>query len=117
MKTKFSRKKSKTHIENGVRSTLNNDITDRTFTICHSDVHETNAEFQEFIDDCLTYFNRFEKHCVIVVKIVPSAHRTPAHFTLTNSFKNHYEEKNEQNELKNKLEQLKRAKVAIYLIV
>ena len=96
--TKSSHIKSATHIENEVISRINNNLTDRTYTYINPDFAKVDDLVKRAIDDCTKYFHRFKYKCVFVVKFNHATHGTTNFFTITNMFKNQYEEINEANE-------------------
>ena len=102
--TKSSHIKSAAHIENEVFSRINNDLTDKTYTYINPDFEKVDNLVERAIGDCTKYFLRFKYICVFVVKFNHAAHGTTNHFTITNMFKNQYEELNEANELSHQLD-------------
>ena len=97
--TKSSHIKSATHIENEIISRINNNLTDRIYTYNNPDFEKVDNLVQRAIDDCTKYFHRFKYKCIFVVKFNHASHGTTNYFTITNNFKNQYEELNEANEL------------------
>ena len=57
------------------------------------------------MDDCKKYFHRFKYKCEFVVKFNHATHGTTNYFTITNKFKNQYEELNEANDLGQQLDE------------
>ena len=104
--TKSSHIKSATHIENEVISRINNNLTDRTYTYINPDFERVDNLVKSAIDDCTQCFHRFKYKCVFVVKFNHATHNTTNYFTLTNKFKNQYEEVNESNELSDQIDEL-----------
>ena len=49
-------------------------------------------------DECTQRFRRFKYKCEFVIKFIHATHGNTNYFTLTNKFKNQYEELNEANE-------------------
>ena len=96
--TKSSHIKSAAHIENEVISKINNNLTDKTYTYINPDFGKVDNLVERVIDDCTKYFHRFKYKCEFVVKFNHATHGTTNYFTITNNFKNQYEELNEANE-------------------
>ena len=103
--TKSSRMKSAAHIENVVSSRINNNLTDKTYTYINPDFEKVDNLVERAIDDCTKYFHRFKYKCEFVVNINHATHGTTNYFTITNKFKNQYEELNEANELGHQLDE------------
>ena len=103
--TKSSHIKSALHIENEIISRINNILTDRTYTYINPDFERVDNLVQRAIDDCTKYFHRFKYKCVFVVKFNHASHGNTNYFTITNNFKNQYEELNEANELSHKIDE------------
>ena len=103
--TKSSHIKSALHIENEIISRINNNLTDRTYTYNNPNFEKVDNLVQRAIDDCTKYFHRFKYKCAFVVKFNHATHGTTNHFTITNMFKNQYEEVNESNELSDQLDE------------
>ena len=55
------------------------------------------------IDDCTKYFHRFKYKCVFALKFNHATPGSTNYFTITNEFKNQYEEVNEANELSHQI--------------
>ena len=105
IQTKSSHIKSALHIKNEIISRINNNLTDRTYTYNIPDFEKVDNLVQRAIDDCTKYFHRFEYKCIFVVKFNHASHGTTNYFTITNNFKNQYEELNEANELNHQLDE------------
>ena len=103
--TKSSHIKSAALIENEVISRINNNLTDKTYTYINPDFEKLDNLVEGAIDDCTKYSHRFKYKCVFVVKFNHAAHGTTNHFTITNMFKNQYEELNEANELNHQIDE------------
>ena len=103
--TKSSHIKSVSHIEIEVISRINNNLTDKTYTYINPDFEKVDNLVERAIDDCTKYFHRFKYKCEFVVKFNQSTHGTTNYFTITNNFKNLYEELNEANELSHQLDE------------
>ena len=103
--TKSSHIKSAAHIENEVISRINNNLTDRTYRYINPDYERVDNLVKRAIDDCTKYFHRFKYKCVFVVKFFHTTHGTTNYFTITNNFKNQYEEVNEANELSHQIDE------------
>ena len=103
--TKSSHIKSALHIENEITSRINNNLTDRTYTYNNPDFEKVDNLVQRAINDCTKYFHRFKYKCVFVVKFNRASHGNTNYFTITNNFKNQYEELNEANELSHKIDE------------
>ena len=101
--TNSSHIKYAAQIENEVISRINNNLTDRTYTYLNPDFEKVNNLVQRAIDVCTKYFHRFKYKCVFLVKFNHATHGNTNYFTITNMFKNQYEEINEANELSHKL--------------
>ena len=107
--TKSSHIKSAAHIENEVISRINNNLTDKTYTYIIPDFEKVDNLVEGAIDDCTKYFHRFKYKCEFVVKFNHATHGTTNYFTITNKFKNQYEELNEANELGHQLDEFEQA--------
>ena len=103
--TKSSHIKSATYIENEVISRINNNLTDRTYRYINPDYERLDNLVKSAIDDCTKYFHRFKYKCEFVVKFNHATHGTTNYFTITNMFKNQYEEINESNELNHQIDE------------
>ena len=103
--TKSSHIKSATHIENEVISRINNNLTDRTYRYINPDYERVDNLVKSAIDDCTKYFHRFKYKCEFVVKFNHATHDTTNYFTITNKFKNQYEEIREADELGHSLDE------------
>ena len=103
--TKSSHIKSAAHIKNEVISRINNNLTDKTYTYINPDFEKVDNLVERAIDDCKKYFRRFKYKCVFVVKFNHTTHGTTNYFTITNNFKNQYEELNESNELNHQIDE------------
>ena len=103
--TKSSQIKSATHIENEVISRINNNLTDRTYRYINPDYERVDNLVKSAIDDCTKYFHRFKNKCELVVKFNHATHDTTNYFTITNKFKNQYEEIREADELGHSLDE------------
>ena len=103
--TKSSHIKSAAHIENEVISRINNNLTDKTYTYINPDFEKVDNLVERAIDDCTKYFHRFKYKCEFVVKYNHAAHGTTNYFTITNRFKNQYEELNAATELGHQLDE------------
>ena len=103
--TKSSPIKSAAHIQNEIISRINNNITDKTYTYINPDFEKVDNLVQRAIDVCTKYFHRFKYKCIFVVKFNHSTHGTTNYFTITNMFKNQYEELNEANELNHQIDE------------
>ena len=103
--TKSSHIKSAEHIENEVISRINNNLTDRTYRYINPDFEKVDDLVKRAIDDCTKYFHRFKYKCEFVVKFNHATHDTTNHFTITNMFKNQYEELREADELGHNLDE------------
>ena len=114
--TKSSHIKSATHIENEVISRINNNLTDRTYRYINPDYERVDNLVKSAIDDCTKYFHRFKYKCEFVVKINHATHDTTNYFTITNKFKNQYEEIREADELGHSLDEFEQGKVVTYSI-
>ena len=106
--TKSSHIKSATHIENEVISRINNNLTDRTYTYINPDFEKVDDLVKRAIGDCTKYFHRFKYKCEFVVKFNHATHDTTNYFTITNKFKNQYEELGEADELSHQLDEFER---------
>ena len=115
--TKSSQIKSAAHLENEVISRVKNNLTDKTYTYINPDFEQVDNLVKRTIDECTQHFHRFKYKCEFVVKMNHATHGNTNYFTLTNKFKNQYEELNEANELSHQMdESLSEAKVVIYII-
>ena len=103
--TKSSHIKSAAHIENEVITRINSNLTDRIYTYINPDFEKVDDLVRRAIEDCTKYFHRFKYKCVFVVKFNHATHDTTNHFTITNMFKNQYEELNESNELSGQIDE------------
>ena len=103
--TKASHIKSATHTENEVISRINNNLTDKTNTYINPDYERVENLVKSAIDDCTKYFHRFKYKCVFVVNFNLATHGTTNYFTITNKFKNQYEEIREADELGHSLDE------------
>ena len=103
--TKSSHIKSATHIENEVISRKNNNLTDRTYRYINPDYERVDNLVKSAIDDCTKYFHRFKYKCEFVVKFNHATHGTTNYFTITNNFKNQYEEIREADKLGHSLDE------------
>ena len=103
--TKSSHIKSTAHIENEVISRNNNNLTDKTYTYINPDFEKVDNLVEGAIIDCTNYFHRFKYKREFVVKFYHSTHGTTKYFTITNEFKNQFEEVNESNELSDQIDE------------
>ena len=103
--TKSSHIKSVTHIQNEVISRIINNLTDRTYSYINPDYERVDNLVKNAIDDCTKYFHRFKYKCEFVVKFNHATHVTTNYFTITNKFKNQYEELREADELSHQLDE------------
>ena len=103
--TKCSHNKSAAYIENEVISSINNNLTDKTYTYIDPDFEKVDNLIKKTIDECTQHFHRFKYKCEFVVKFNHATHGNTNYFTLTNKFKNHYEEVNEANELNHQIDE------------
>ena len=101
--TKSSHIKSAAHIENEIISRINNNLTVKTYTYINPDFEKVDNLVERAIEDCTKYFHRFKYKCVFVVKIIHASHGTTNYFTITNMFKNQYEEINGSIELNHQI--------------
>ena len=113
--TKSSHIKSALHIENEIISRINNNLTDRKYTNNNPDFEKVDNLVQRTIDDCTKYFHRFKYECIFVVKFNHASHGTTNYFTITNIFKNQYEELNEANELNHQKDEFEQGEIG-YII-
>ena len=114
--TKSSHIKSAAHIENEVISRINNNLTDRKYTYVNPDFEKVDDLVKRAIDDCTQYFHRFKYKCEFVVKLTHARHGNTNHFTLSNKFKNQYEEINEANELSHQIDEFEEGESGYILI-
>ena len=103
--TKSSHIKSAAHIENGVISRINNNLTDKTYTYINPDFEQVDNLVKRAIDDCTQHFHRFKYKCEFFAKFNHATHGNTNYFTLTNKFKNQYEEINESDELNHQIDE------------
>ena len=103
--TKSSHIKSALYIENEIISSINNNLTDRTYTYNNPDFEKVDNLVQRAIDDCTKYFHRLKYKCIFVVKFNHASHGTTNYFTITNNFKSQYEKLNEANELNHQIDE------------
>ena len=109
--TKSSLIKSVAHIENDIISRINNNLTDKTYTYTNPNFEKVDNLIKRAIDDCRKYFHRFKYKCVFVVKFIHASHGTTNYFTITNMFKNQYEETNEANELNHQIDEFEQGEI------
>ena len=109
--TKSSHIKSAPHRENEVISRINNNFTDKTYTYINPDFEKVDDLVRRAIEDCTKYFHRFKYKCVFVVKFTHAAHGTTNYFTITNVFKNQYEELDESNELNHQIDEFEQGEI------
>ena len=88
--TKSSHIKSAAHIENEVISTINKNLTDKTYTYINTDFEQVENLIKRAIDECTQHFHRFRNKCEFVVKFNHATHGNTNYFTLTIKFKNQH---------------------------
>ena len=103
--------KSASQIENDVTSRINNNLTDKTYTYINPDFEKVDNLVERAIDDCTKCFHRFKYKCEFVVKFNHATHGTTNYFTITNNFKNQYEELDEANELGHQLDDFEQGEI------
>ena len=103
--TKSLHIKSTAHMENEVISRINNHLTDKTYRYINPAFEQVDNSTRRAIDECRQHFHIFKYKCGFVVKFNHATHGNTNYFTLTNKFKNQYEEVNEANELSDQIDE------------
>ena len=103
--TKSSHIKSAAHIENEVISRMNNNLTDKTYRYINPEFEQVDNLIKRATDECTQHFHRFKYKCEYVIKFIHATNGNTNYITLTNMFKNQFEEVNEVNELSDQIDE------------
>ena len=78
---------------------------DETYTYINPDFEQKDNLIKRANDESTQHFHRYKYKCEFVVKLNHAPHGNTNCFTLTNKFKNQYEELNEANEISHQIDE------------